>query len=198
MFSEITTAMQARMAYLEEIDSRDRNDGTERMQRLRQIPPETGKFITLLAANCPEGQYLEIGTSAGYSTLWLSLAARQKGIKIRTHELLPEKIRLARETFALAGVTEWVELVEGDALVHLGNASQVAFCFLDCEKELYEPCWDILAPKIVPGGMLVADNAINHYPTLKPMIEKALADPRFDSLVVPIGKGELVCRRKQI
>ena len=48
---------------------------------------------------------------------------------------------------------------------------------------------------MVNGGLLVADNAINHYDTLKPMIDKALLDERVDALVVPIGKGELLCRK---
>jgi len=49
---------------------------------------------------------------------------------------------------------------------------------------------------MVTGGILVADNAINHEATLRPLIDFALADPRVDAMVVPIGKGELVCRRK--
>ncbi len=49
---------------------------------------------------------------------------------------------------------------------------------------------------MVPGGILVADNAINHEATLRPMLELALADERVDALIVPIGKGELVCRKK--
>ena len=53
MFHDISQAMKARMAVLEAIDARDRTDGTPRMERLRQIPPETGKFIALLAANAP-------------------------------------------------------------------------------------------------------------------------------------------------
>ncbi|MBI5839911.1 MAG: hypothetical protein HZB19_07390 [Chloroflexi bacterium] len=54
---------------MEQRDAQDRDDGTPRMQRLRQIPPETGKFIAMLAASTPEGTVVEIGTSAGYSTL---------------------------------------------------------------------------------------------------------------------------------
>ncbi len=55
------------MSYLESIDKIDKEDGTPRMEKLRQIPPETGKFISLIASNCPEGEFIEIGTSAGHS-----------------------------------------------------------------------------------------------------------------------------------
>jgi len=49
---------------------------------------------------------------------------------------------------------------------------------------------------MVPGGLLVADNAINHAATLQPMLDRALSDIRVDAMVVPVGKGELVCRKK--
>ena len=76
MFIDTPKAVLSRMAELERTDSRDRTDGTPRMKRLRQIPPEVGKFIAILAATAPAGQWVEIGTSAGYSTLWLALACR--------------------------------------------------------------------------------------------------------------------------
>ena len=85
MFSEISASMNKRMQELERIDAKDRTDGTEHLRRLRQIPPETGKFLALFASNAPtEGDWIEIGTSAGYSTMWLSLAAKIKGKKIKT------------------------------------------------------------------------------------------------------------------
>lgn len=183
------------MEYLEGIDSKDRIDGTSRLKRLRQIPPETGKFISILAASAPEGEFLEIGTSAGYSTLWITFACKLIGNKIITFELLEEKIKLAKETFYQTGMEDYIELIEGDARNYLKNYNNIAFCFLDAEKEVYEECYDLVIPNMVKGGILIADNAINHYKTLKPMINKALADQRVDALVVPIGKGELLCRK---
>jgi predicted O-methyltransferase YrrM len=196
MFSELSKQMKDRMLFLEAIDRKDRTDGTAKLKRLRQIPPETGKFIALLAATCPDGDYIEIGTSAGYSSLWLTLALKPRVIKLKTFEILPEKVLLARETFKTAGVLESVELIEGDFLERHQDLQKIAFCFLDCEKHLYEKCFDAVAGKIVSGGLLVADNAINHYEYLKSMIQKAERDERFDCLTVPIGKGEFLCRRK--
>ena len=51
-------------------------------------------------------------------------------------------------------------------------------------------------PRLVQGGLLVADNAINHREALAEMLKEALSDSRVDALIVPIGKGELICRRK--
>ena len=195
MFHNIPTGILDRVRYLEEIDARDREDGTPRMERLRQIPPDTGKFIALLAASAPEGRWIEIGTSAGYSTLWLALAEREAGAKLTTFEVLDEKMVLAKEIFRLGGVEDVVELVHGDAREHLRDCDAIAFCFLDAEKEVYGDCYEFVIPKLVAGGILVADNAINHRETLRPMLDRALADGRVDALIVPIGKGELVCRR---
>jgi caffeoyl-CoA O-methyltransferase len=196
MFSEITDHMYRRMRYLETLDAQDRQSAKTVLERLRQIPPETGKFLAMLACNCPQGNFIEIGTSAGYSTMWISLAARERNIKIKTFEILPEKYKLARETFSEAHIEQYVELISGDALEYLPEANDVSFCFLDAEKDVYERCWDLVADKMVPHGIFIADNAINHFNELRSMIKKVEADNRFDALIVPIGKGELLCIRK--
>ncbi|SRR5690554_3267888 len=196
MFHNIPSSILNRMQHLEEIDSRDRQDGTPRLERMRQIPPVTGRFLALMAASAPAGgAWVEIGTSAGYSTLWLSLAAQERGQTVTTFEVLPAKVALAQETFRSAGVEELVRLVEGDAREHLHQFEQIAFCFLDAEKEVYEECYELVVPRLAPGGLLVADNAINQQDVLQPMLDRALADERVDALIVPIGKGELVCRK---
>lgn len=195
MFHTIRLAIAERMKYLEARDARDRDDGTPRMQRLRQIPHETGRFLALLAASAPEGDIIEVGTSAGYSTLWLALAAQLLGRRVITFEVLPEKVALARETFRLAGVENVVELIADDARKHIEQFDQIAFCFLDAEKEVYGEIYELVIPRLVKGGLLVADNAVNHREALQSMLERALSDERVDALIVPIGKGELVCRK---
>jgi len=195
MFHTMTPAMKARMQELEKWDAKDRTDDTLRMRRLRQIPPETGKFIALLAANTPEGAMLEIGTSAGYSTLWLSLACEQLDRTLTTFEIMSEKVELARKTFEEAGVEEIINLVKGDARESLDWFSNIAFCFLDAEKEVYADCYEKVIPNLVQGGLLVADNAGSHSTELQPLIDRALLDERIDAMVVPIGKGLLVCRK---
>jgi caffeoyl-CoA O-methyltransferase len=195
MFSEISPAMAERMEYLEALDYQDRRDGTPRLQRLRQITPDTGRFLALMAAGAPEGAIIEIGTSAGYSTMWLSLACKELGRQVTTYEVLPDKAKLARETFRQAGIEDYVNLVEGDARQHLASHDQIACCFLDAEKEVYEECYELVIPRLVKGGWLIADNAVNRRDQLQVVLDRALADARVDALVVPIGNGELVCRR---
>ncbi len=196
MFHNIPKAITERMQVLEEIDARDRQSGAGRLERLRQIPAETGKFLALLAAVAPPGKIIEIGTSAGYSTMWLSLACRMTGTKITTFEVLEKKVALANETFQSAGIGDIVTLVHGDARQHLSDCREVAFCFLDAEKDVYQSCFDLVVPNMVSGGLLIADNAESHYQDLKPFLDKALSDKRLDSTILPVGKGELLCRKK--
>jgi len=195
MFQSIPKKIEQRMHYLESLDKKDRLNERPHLQRLRQIPPETGRFIAILAASAPVGTYLEIGTSAGYSTLWLALACKEVGKRLVTFEVLEEKAQLAKETFQLAGVEEVVELITGDAREYLDNYKNLSFCFLDAEKEIYLDCYEKVVPNLVGGGLLVADNAISHRDVLKPMLKRALNDRRVDALIVPIGRGELVCRK---
>ena len=196
MFNDLSAATLERMHELEVRDEHDRDDGTPHLERLRQITPDTGRFIALWAASAPKGAMIEVGTSAGYSALWLAQACRLNERTLTTFEILPEKARLAIETFLITGVTDVVHLVEGDFLQHAEEFDDIAFCFLDAEKDVYEACYDVVVPKMVPGAILIADNATSHRDDLQSMIDRVLADDRVDAMVATVGKGELVCRRR--
>lgn len=195
MFHTISERMRRRMRFLEQMDEIDRRNGTPRADRLRQIPPVTGRFLALMAATAPVGKIVEIGTSAGYSTLWLALAAQATGKHVTTFEVLDNKIKLATETLQLAGIQDMVQLIQGDARDHLALMASIGFCFLDAEKELYQDCYDLVVPNLVSGGILLADNVISHAQGLEHLVQFASADPRVDTVVVPIGKGLLFCRK---
>lgn len=195
MFATIPPEISAQMRWLETIDARDRTDGTARLRRLRQIPRDTGRFLAILAAAAPEGAFVEIGASAGYSALWLALACRERGSKLVTFEILEEKARLAGETFRKAKVGDVVTLIAGDARTHLSQYNNVSFCFLDAEKNDYLDFYDLIVPKMISGGLLAADNVISHRTDIQPMLDRADSDERVDSVIVPIGKGVLLARK---
>jgi caffeoyl-CoA O-methyltransferase len=198
VFHDIPEKILKRMQYLERLDAQHRRQGASDLERLRQVPPATGKLLAFIAATAPEGRYLEIGTSGGYSTLWLSLACRARGLKITTFEVVKAKAKLAMETFREAGVEDLVDLVVGDARTYLDAYGSVAFCFLDAEKVYYQDCYNALVPNLVSGGMLVADNIISHQEILGPFVRNAMKDSRVDALIDPTGSGLLLCRRQVV
>jgi predicted O-methyltransferase YrrM len=195
MFHNIPEPILKRMRELEAQDAVDRQDGTPHLRRLRQIPPITGKFLALLCASAPAGGVLEVGTSGGYSSLWIALACKERGNHLTTFELLEEKVARANETFEAAKVSEQIQLIHGDAREVISGYSNVAFCFLDAEKDIYKDVYEKVIPNLTPGGILAADNVISHAEALSDFVAQTENDPRVDALVVPIGKGILVCRK---
>jgi predicted O-methyltransferase YrrM len=195
MFHNLPEKVLKRMQELEAQDALDRGDGTPKLQRLRQIPPVTGKFLALLCAGAPQGRVLEVGASGGYSSLWLWLACRERGDQLTTFEVLDEKVARAEETFRAAGISDQIQLIHADARESISGYGSVAFCFLDAEKDIYLDIYEKVVPNLVPGGLLAADNAINQAEALAGFLARAETDVRVDALVVPIGKGVLVCRK---
>ena len=195
MLHSIPSPVRKRMKYLEDLDKKHRLGDTPSHIRLRQVPRETGKFLAIMASLAPQGTYLEIGTSGGYSALWLALSCRELGRRLTTFEILPQKASIARETFQAAQVDDIVELIQGDAREYLDNYRNVSFCFLDAEKEMYAECYEKVVLHMVKNGILVADNVISHKEILAETVEHVIEDQRVDAIVVPIGSGLLVCVR---
>src|SRR5262245_22050468 len=146
MFHDISDPILRRMKFLEDADARDRADSTPLAKRLKQITPDVGRLLSILAASAPPGDCLEIGTSAGYSTLWLAFACQISRHKLITFEILPEKIALARETFRIAGLENFVHQIQGDARQQIQNFKNVAFCFLDADKDTYMAYYEAIVP----------------------------------------------------
>lgn len=92
----------------------------------------------------------------------------------------------SRRNSAIAALANYAKLVHGDLLASYNDPDNIPFCFLDCEKHLYEQCFDVVGDELISGGVLIADNAVSHCESLKTMIDKAQADTRFDRLTVPI------------
>jgi len=192
----IDDAARAVMARLEAQDASERERDVARSERLRQISPEVGRFLHTVALARRPRTIVEIGTSGGYSTIWLSLAARIIGASVTTLELDPKKIAAAAANLRAAGLDDVAAIVEGDAAAYLrARREPVDFFFLDAEKEDYLAYLDLIVPLLAPGGVLVADNLLSHEDDLAAFRERALGDERLSGLVVPIGRGELFAVR---
>lgn len=192
----VPVRIRAVMDSLETRDAADRADGTPHARRLRSISPEVGEFLLTPALAGGSTTIVEVGTSAGYSTLWLAVAARRTGGRVRTHETDPSKVDLARATFAEAGVEHEVELRPIDGATGLTAMADTAdMVFLDAEKQDYLRMLEPAIGALRTGGLLVADNLTSHATDLAGFRDAALADPRLCGTVVPIGRDELVAVR---
>ena len=182
---------------LEEEDTLDRVDGTPRQLRLRAVTADVGQFLRLLVKLTEARHIVEIGTSGGYSTIWLASAARETGGQVTTLELDAAKIERARQNFALAGVDDLVTIVEGDAHQTLGTLKgSFDLAFLDAEKEFYLDFLEPLVGLLRVGGVLVADNLLSHAEDLAPFREAAESRADLECVLVPFPRGELMCVKR--
>jgi len=131
---------------------------------LWSVPPMTAKVLSYLSLYSNSKNILEIGTSAGYSTIHLANGARVINGKVYTIELLDKKIDLAKDNFSKSGLKGNIILVEDEASKVLSNWKYggIDFVFLDADKENYSKYLDQLLPLMKKGGLIVADN-INDY-----------------------------------
>lgn len=182
---------------LEVRDAAERERAAPRAERLRQVTPDVGRFPHILVLATRPRSVIEIGTSGGYSTIWLGTAARAVGGTVTTLEIDPVKAKLAQSGLREAGLDGTVTLVPGDAFEYVRALGQesVDFVFLDAEKEDYRAFLDLVVPRLRERGVLVADNLLSHAEDLAEFREKALSDPRLSAVVVPIGRGELLAVR---
>jgi predicted O-methyltransferase YrrM len=175
---------------LEAEDADERERGVPREQRARQVARATGQFLFALVAPQWDCEVLEIGSSRGYSSIWLGAGVRYLGGRVLSLESDPAKVEAWRRNVAEAGLEEWVELVDGDAFEELPQIQDVFdVVFLDAEKEDYERLFDLSRDKVEPGGLVVADNVLSHEETLGAYSRARQADPTVESVTIPLDRG---------
>jgi predicted O-methyltransferase YrrM len=165
---------------------------------LLPIGPATASVVSTLVKESQARAILEVGTSYGYSTVWLAEAARETGGVVTTLELHKRKTDYARKQLEEAGLAEFVDFRVGDALATLKSLpGPFDFVLLDLWKDLYLASFDLIHPKLANGALIVADNML--YP------DRARADanryrarvreaPGMTSVLLPIGSGIEVSR----
>lgn len=164
---------------------------TERPKRMLNITPDTGELLAILVRATRARSILEIGTSNGYSTLWLAWAASDTDGQVTTIERAADKAELARQNFARAGLADRITLRQGAALdVLAGLTGSFDLIFLDADRPSYPTYLDHLLRLLRPGGLLVTDNVVSHAHELPEFLARLKGDPRLQSITVPIGNGE--------
>jgi predicted O-methyltransferase YrrM len=188
---------ETRQTFLDELYAHGRahdEQREDRLQRLRNVEPETAELLGVLVRAMDATRVLEIGTSNGYSTIWLGDAAEAVGGTVLSLEIEAERTAQATENLAEAGVAEFVELRTQDAAEALGSFSDGAFdlIFLDAERTFYVGYWPDLMRVLRPNGLLVVDNTLSHAKELVEFSELVYSDPAVTSTLVTVGAGVLL------
>lgn len=166
-------------------------NAASRSDKVLNITPDTGEFLLLLVRALRARRVLEVGTSNGYSTLWLAEAVRPLGGVVDTLEHSPAKIEAAKANFERSGLQAWIRPHLGDAGVFLRQSSPVYdLIFLDSERVEYPGWWPHLQRVLRPGGLIVVDNAVSHAGEMEPFVQLVGETPGYLSSLVPVGKGE--------
>jgi predicted O-methyltransferase YrrM len=181
---------RAVLARLERDDADERRRGVPASRRSRQVTPETGRFLFALVAPQTDCEVLEIGGSRGYSAIWLAAGVRNFGGRVLSLESDPAKVDAWRRNVDEAGLAEWADLVDGNALDTLPAIDDVFdVVFIDAEKEDYERLFELARTKLEPGALVVADNVLSHEDTLGAYSQARQADPTLESVTVPLDRG---------
>jgi predicted O-methyltransferase YrrM len=159
-------------------------DDMDRSQRqgMMNVPKEDGRLLRLLTETTNARHVVEIGTSNGYSAIWICLALHTTGGKLTTFEINGTRAELARKNFERAGVSRLVTLILGDAHKEVAKIKEpIDILFLDADKEGYVDYLGKLLPLVRPGGLVIAHNM--HRPAPYPEFIKAYTtNPDLETL----------------
>lgn len=163
----------------------------DRLDRYRNLEPATAELLGVLVRATRARRVLELGTSNGYSTLWLADAAEATDGRVLTVEIDPERGALAHEHLAALGLADRVELRTGDAGEALRESADGAWelIFLDAERPAYAGYVRDLVRTLAPHGVLAVDNVISHAHKLVEFTALIEAEPSLTQTVVPVGAG---------
>ncbi|HLW61363.1 MAG TPA: O-methyltransferase [bacterium] len=170
---------------------------TERARRFLNVAPETGQLLAILIRATGAQRILEIGTSNGYSTIWLGWAARETGGHVTTIERAADKVAMAKANLARAGLSERVTIQHGPALdVLMTLPGPFDLVFLDADRPNYLAYLDLLVPRVRRGGLLVTDNVRSHAHELGDFLRRLRADPGLETVTVETGNGQEVTYKR--
>jgi predicted O-methyltransferase YrrM len=157
------------------------------------VGPATGQLLNILAKSVKARTILELGTSYGYSTVWLAEAARATGGKLVTVEKAVYKQDYARQMLAKAGLAAHVDFRLGDVRETITSLpGPFDFVLVDVWKELYVECLDLFYPKLAPGAFIAADNMllpVNYRDDALKYRKHVRSKPKIDSVLLPVGSG---------
>jgi predicted O-methyltransferase YrrM len=161
------------------------------------VSEEDGRFLRVLVAARGAKSILEIGAASGYSGIWLGLGARETGGRVVAIEYDPQRAKEAAANVTRAGVSDVVRVVHGDAFKEIPKLQGTFdLVFLDAWKPDYKKFFELVYPRLNPGGVFVAHNVVNKKSEMEPFLQTVQTHPSlFTTIVSPSGEGMSVSYR---
>jgi len=155
------------------------------------ISEEDGRFLRVLVAMRQAKSVLEIGAASGYSGIWLGLGARESHGHVVSIEYDPQRAKEAAENIQKAGLTDVVRVIHGDAFVEIPKLQGTFdLVFLDAWKPDYIKFFNMVYPRLDPGGVFLAHNVVNKAKDMQPFLAAIQNNPGlFTSIVMPGSEG---------
>jgi predicted O-methyltransferase YrrM len=161
----------------------------DRLDRYRILEPETAELLALLVRVTGARRVLEVGTSIGYSTLWLADAAEAVGGELVSVEIDPERSAAARANLDRAGLQAELRVEDAADLLAGSRDEHWDLIFLDAERPAYAGYWPDVLRSLRPRGLVAVDNVISHAAQVEELLGIMAAEPAVTSTQVPIGAG---------
>jgi predicted O-methyltransferase YrrM len=155
------------------------------------VSEEDGRFLRVMVATRGAKSVLEIGGASGYSAIWLGLGARETGGRVVSIEYDPQRAKEESANVGKAGLTDVVRAVHGDAFAEIPKLQGTFdLVFLDAWKPDYKKFFDLVFPRLSPGGVFLAHNVINKKREMEPFLATILTHPSlFTTIVSPGSEG---------
>jgi predicted O-methyltransferase YrrM len=162
----------------------------ERAKKMLNLQPDTAMLISILVRSGKRTRVLEIGTSNGYSTIWLAWSVSILGGRVVSIDRNPDKVAMAHANLERAGLRHLVDLRHGDATQVVATLSgPFDFVFFDADRLSAPAQLNLLLPKLTDDALVLADNALSHPEDSKAYLAAIAAMEAFDHVVIPVGKG---------
>lgn len=152
----------------------------------------TAEFLYNLIVDSKSQSVVELGTSNGYSGIWIGKALKQTGGKLMTIEFYDKRLDIAKENFKKCGVDDIITPRRGDGITileYLPEDFEIDFAFIDANKSQYIKFFHLIAPHLKVGGYIACDNVLSHAAKVKDFIDDINANPDYENVVLPLPAG---------
>lgn len=164
------------------------------------VSRKTGNFINMLIKLSNTKNVLELGTSNGYSGLWIADALKQTGGHLTTIEFWEKRQCLAREYFEYCGLSDIATFKIGQAYDVVKDEINEEFdmVFIDANKQEYIKFFEVVHPLLKKGGVILADNILSHAKKVKPFVDAVSAHEDYQVEILDLPDGLLMAYKKEV